>query len=207
MAQKDLKKLVAYSSISHMGFVLLGMSVFTKQGINGAVLQMFNHGTITAMLFLMVGVIYDRAHHREIDGFGGLAQQMPAYTGISCLAFFAALGLPGLSSFISEVLVLIGAFNVYRLITILAVSGVVITAAYCLWTVQRVFLGPLNPKYATLPDISRREMFTMLPLAAIVVILGVYPMPVLNMIDVSLSHIIEGLSPTPFTAGLAMLIP
>ncbi len=207
MAQKDLKKLVAYSSISHMGFVLLGMAVFTKQGINGAVLQMFNHGIITAMLFLMVGVIYDRAHHREIDGFGGLAQQMPAYTGISCLAFFAALGLPGLSSFISEVLVLIGAFNVYRVITILAVSGVVITAAYCLWTVQRVFLGPLNPKYATLPDISRREMFTMLPLAAIVVILGVYPMPVLDMIDVSLSHIIEGLSPSPFAAGLAMLIP
>ena len=112
-----------------------------------------------------------------------------------------------MSSFISEVLVLIGAFNVYRLITILAVSGVVITAAYCLWTVQRVFLGPLNPKYATLPDINRREMFTMLPLAAIVVILGVYPMPVLDMIDVSLSHIIEGLSPSPFAAGLAMLIP
>ena len=89
MAQKDLKKLVAYSSISHMGFVLLGMSVFTKQGINGAVLQMINHGTITAMLFLMVGVIYDRAHHREIDGFGGLAQQMPAFTGISCVAFVA----------------------------------------------------------------------------------------------------------------------
>lgn len=205
MAQKDLKKLVAYSSISHMGFVLLGMSVFTREGINGAVFQMFNHGTITAMLFLMVGVIYDRAHHREIDGFGGLAQQMPAYTGISCFAFFAALGLPGLSSFISEVLVLLGAFNVYRLITILAVSGVVITAAYCLWTVQRMFLGPLNPRYAHLPEINGREMFTMMPLAVIVVILGVYPMPVLNMLNVSLDHLIEGLSPMPLIVSLTTL--
>lgn len=205
MAQKDLKKLVAYSSISHMGFVLLGMSVFTREGINGAVLQMFNHGTITAMLFLMVGVIYDRAHTREIDGFGGLAQQMPAYTGISCFAFFAALGLPGLSSFISEVLVLLGAFNVYRLITILAVSGVVLTAAYCLWTVQRMFLGPLNPKYAHLPEINGREMFTMMPLAVIVVILGVYPMPVLNMLNVSLDHLIEGLSPVSLIVSLTTL--
>src|SRR6266480_3071185 len=108
---KDLKKLVAYSSISHMGYVMLGMASFTPQGINGAVLQMFNHGTVTAMLFLLVGVIYDRAHHREIAGFGGLASIMPVYTGVTALAFFAALGLPGLSAFISEVLVLIGAWQ------------------------------------------------------------------------------------------------
>jgi NADH-quinone oxidoreductase subunit M len=101
MAQTDLKKLVAYSSVSHMGYVMLGMAAFTPQGINGAVLQMFNHGTITAMLFLLVGVIYDRAHHREIDGFGGLAAIMPLYTGVTALAFFASMGLPGLSGFIS----------------------------------------------------------------------------------------------------------
>ena len=111
MAQKDLKKLVAYSSVSHMGYVMLGMASFTPQGINGAVLQMFNHGTVTAMLFLLVGVIYDRAHHRDIDGFGGLASVMPVYTGVTALAFFAALGLPGLSAFISEVLVLLGAWQ------------------------------------------------------------------------------------------------
>ena len=111
MAQKDFKKLIAYSSISHMGFCMLGMSSFTPEGINGAVLQMFNHGTITAMLFLLVGVIYDRAHHRDIDGFGGLAMVMPVYTGIMAIAFFAALGLPGLSAFISEVLVLMGAWQ------------------------------------------------------------------------------------------------
>src|SRR3989454_1157558 len=104
MAQTDLKKLVAYSSISHMGYVMLGMAAFTPQGINGAVLQMFNHGTITAMLFLLVGVIYDRAHHRNIDGFGGLASIVPVYTGVTGFAFFSAMGLPGLSAFISEVL-------------------------------------------------------------------------------------------------------
>src|SRR5713226_3783183 len=111
MAQADMKKLVAYSSISHMGYVMLGMAAFTPQGINGAVLQMFNHGTVTAMLFLLVGVIYDRAHHRQIDGFGGLASIMPVYTAVTGLAFFAAMGLPGLSAFISEALVLLGAWQ------------------------------------------------------------------------------------------------
>src|SRR6185437_5753536 len=117
MAQTDYKKLIAYSSISHMGYVMLGLASFTAIGINGAVLQMFNHGTITAMLFILVGVVYDRAHHREINGFGGLAQQMPLYTGITGFAFFAALGLPGLSAFISEVLVLIGAWRPHPIMT------------------------------------------------------------------------------------------
>src|ERR1700737_2147633 len=102
MAQTDYKKLIAYSSISHMGYVMLGMASFSAAGINGAVLQMFNHGTITAMLFILVGVIYDRAHHRDIDGFGGLAQRMPVYATITGFAFFAGMGLPGLSAFISE---------------------------------------------------------------------------------------------------------
>src|SRR5512139_309327 len=124
MAQKDLKKLVAYSSISHMGYVMLGMASFTPQGINGAVLQMFNHGTVTAMLFLLVGVIYDRAHHREIEGFGGLASIMPVYTGMTGLAFFAAMGIPGLSAFISEVLVLLGSWRIHPEMTVIAASAV-----------------------------------------------------------------------------------
>src|SRR6185369_10652934 len=123
MAQKDLKKLVAYSSVSHMGYVMLGMAALTPQGINGAVLQMFNHGTVTAMLFLLVGVIYDRAHHRNIDGFGGLASVMPVYTGVTAIAFFAALGLPGLSAFISEVLVLLGAWQRYPVLTIVSATA------------------------------------------------------------------------------------
>jgi NADH-quinone oxidoreductase subunit M len=143
MAQQDLKKLIAYSSISHMGFVVLGMSVFTNTtAINGAVLQMFNHGTVTAMLFLLVGVIYDRAHHRMIDGFGGLAKTMPIYAGYTGLAFFAALGLPGLSSFISEALVLIGSFQQYRVYTITATSGIVLTAGYFFRTCQGAVCRP-----------------------------------------------------------------
>ncbi len=189
MAQQDMKKLIAYSSISHMGFVMLGMSVFSNTtAINGAVLQMFNHGTVTAMLFLLVGVIYDRAHHRDIDGFGGLAKTMPIYAAYTGLAFFAALGLPGLSSFISEALVLVGCFQQYKIITITATSGIILTAGYFLWTMQRVFLGPLNKKYAELPEISLREAFTLTPLALIVILLGFYPMPVLDLIGTTLKH-------------------
>ncbi len=189
MAQTDLKKLIAYSSISHMGFVMLGMSVFSNTtAINGAVLQMFNHGTVTAMLFLLVGVIYDRAHIRDIDGFGGLAKTMPIYAGYTGLAFFAGLGLPGLSSFISEALVLVGSFQQYKIITITATTGIILTAAYFLWTMQRMFLGPQNMKYAKLPDISLREAFTLTPLALIVILLGFYPMPVLDLIGTTLKH-------------------
>jgi NADH-quinone oxidoreductase subunit M len=189
MAQTDLKKLVAYSSVSHMGYVMLGMASFTTQGINGAVLQMFNHGTITAMLFLLVGVIYDRAHHRDIDGFGGLAAVMPLYMGITALAVFASMGLPGLSGFISEVLVLLGTWQKYPVLAILGASGVVLTAGYLLWTIQRVYLGPVNEKYKLLPDINGRELFTLVPLGAIVILVGVYPSVVLDLLRASLDNI------------------
>jgi NADH-quinone oxidoreductase subunit M len=189
MAQKDFKKLVAYSSVSHMGYVMLGMATFTPQGINGAVLQMFNHGTITGMLFLLVGVIYDRAHHREIDGFGGLAAVMPVYTGVSALAFFASMGLPGLSGFISEVLVLLGAWQKYQVLAILGAGGVVLTAGYFLWMIQRVYLGPTNEKYRALPEINGRELFTLVPLGIIVIVLGVYPQAVLDLLSASLEQL------------------
>jgi NADH-quinone oxidoreductase subunit M len=203
MAQTDLKRLVAYSSISHMGFVMLGMSSFTPAGINGAVFQMFNHGTITAMLFLLVGVIYDRAHHRyivypkdypEVElrgklGFGGLANQMPIYGGIFSLAFFAAMGLPGLSGFISEALCFVGAFPTWQAFTIISVFGIVITAGYILWAIQRIFLGTLPERWKILPEINGRELFTLIPLAAIVVFLGVYPSPVLSMMNSTLNHL------------------
>jgi NADH-quinone oxidoreductase subunit M len=202
MAQTDLKKLVAYSSISHMGYVMLGMASLTPQGINGAVLQMFNHGTVTAMLFLLVGVVYDRAHHREIDGFGGLANQVPIYTGITALAFFAALGLPGLSSFVSEVLVFMGGFKTFPIYTVIGATGVVLGAAYMLWTLQRIFLGELNPKYATLTDMSRREMVTLVPLGIIVIILGVWPMPMLDLISQTLNHLVVHVS-SAAAAGVA----
>lgn len=191
MGQKDLKKLVAYSSISHMGYVMLGMSALTDAGMNGAVFQMFNHGTITAMLFLLVGVIYDRAHHRQIAGFGGLANVMPRYLGITAIAFFASLGLPGMSGFISEVMVFVGAFPVWRTFTIISIGGIIITAAYLLWTLQRMFFGETNPKYADIKDINGRELFTLVPLAIIVIFLGIWPHPIMGLMNSSLSYLGE----------------
>jgi NADH-quinone oxidoreductase subunit M len=189
MAQKDFKKLVAYSSVSHMGYVMLGMATLNSQGVNGAVLQMFNHGTITGMLFLLVGVIYDRAHHRDLDRFGGLAAAMPLYTGVSALALFASMGLPGLSGFISEVLVLLGAWRNYPILAAVGASGVVLTAGYLLWTIQRVYLGPINDAYKSLPEIGARELFTLVPLGIIVVVLGVYPHAVLDLQQAALDHL------------------
>jgi NADH-quinone oxidoreductase subunit M len=155
---------------------------------------MFNHGTITAMLFLLVGVVYDRAHHREIAGFGGLASVMPVYTGIMTIAFFAALGLPGLSAFISEVLVLLGAWQYNKVLAIIAASAVVLTAAYMLWMLQRVWLGPVNEKYADMADVTPREVITLVPLAVIVLILGVYPHAVLDLINPTLLALNETVS-------------
>lgn len=191
MAQTDMKKLVAYSSVSHMGYVLLGMAAMNDAGMNGAVFQMFNHGTITAMMFLCVGVIYDRAHHREINGFGGLCLQMPTYTSVTSFALFAAIGLPGLSGFVSEAMVFIGAFQTHRTYTIIAALGIVIGAAYVLWMLQRIFLGPKNEKYDSLPDISARELVTLVPIGIIVLICGVRPMVVLDLMQSSLNHLVK----------------
>ena len=208
LAQSDLKKLVAYSSISHMGFVMLGMSSFTPHGINGAVFQMFNHGTITAMLFLLVGVIYDRAHHRYIVypndyedpdlrgklGFGGLWSHMPVYGSLTMVAYFAALGLPGLSGFISEALCFLGAFQVHRTMTILGTLGVLLGAAYMLWAFQRLFMGPFNERWKDLPEINGREIFSLAPLAVIVIVLGIYPAPVLDLLAQSLGELVKDLN-------------
>lgn len=191
MAQKDFKKLIAYSSVSHMGIVLLGMAALNTQGMIGAVFQMFNHGTITAMLFLIVGVLYDRAHTRDLDEFGGLALTMPKYTGIMTIAFFAALGLPGLSGFVSEAFSFLGAFKVekLRVITIASTLGIVLTAAYMLWTLQRVFLGKVNERWASLPDVNGREMFTLVPLAIIILVLGIYPSYMLDIMTSSINNL------------------
>jgi len=191
MAQSDMKKLVAYSSISHMGYVMLGMAAMTPAAINGAVLQMFNHGTITAMMFLSVGVIYDRAHTREINAFGGLGMQMPVYFSFFSFSLFAALGLPGLSGFVSEAMIFMGVFPVYRTVAMIAALGIVIGAAYVLWMLQRVFLGPKNDKWDGLPDMNAREKFTLIPIGIIVLVLGVYPMPVLDLMKVTLNNLIK----------------
>jgi NADH-quinone oxidoreductase subunit M len=207
MAQKDLKKLVAYSSVSHMGFCLLGMAAFTDPGLTGAMFQMFNHGTITSMLFILVGVIYDRAHTRGVNDFGGLATVMPKYAGFFGFAFMASLGLPGLSGFISEVLVFIGAFKAYTFMVILAATGVIITAAYHLWAIQRIHLGPFNQKWKdVLPgnDMDFREGLTLVPLAIVVLILGFYPMPLLDLVATGMHDLVKIVAPTG-AAAVAMI--
>jgi NADH-quinone oxidoreductase subunit M len=193
MAQKDFKKLIAYSSISHMGFVMLGMASLNTIGISGAILQMFNHGTITAMLFLIVGVIYDRTHTRGLDDFGGLATQMPVYSGFTTLAFFAAIGLPGLSGFVSEAFVFVGAFGVemIRTLTIVSTLGILLGAGYMLWTLQRVFLGSLKEKWSNLTDLTAREYIMFVPLCAIIVFLGVYPAPMLDLMNSSVNAMVK----------------
>ncbi len=191
MAQTDFKRLVAYSSVSHMGYVLLGASAFTSAGLNGAAMQMFTHGTSSALLFLLVGVAYERAHHREIEGFGGLASVAPIYTGITTLGFFAALGLPGMSGFVSEFLVILGAWQVRPVYAAVAVIGIVITAAFLLWTLQRVFLGPLNEKYKDFPDVTGREIFTMAPLAFLCVLLGVLPFLLLDWMKPTIDGLVK----------------
>jgi NADH-quinone oxidoreductase subunit M len=204
MAQTDLKKLVAYSSVSHMGYVILGMASFTTAGVNGAVLQMFNHGTSTAMLFLLVGVIYDRVHHRWIvkpdgtQGFGGIAGVVPVYTGIMAIAVFASLGLPGLSGFISEALVFLGAFSVPKFQTYVVIGslGIVLGAAYLLWMFMRVFLGPLNEDHRGLTDMDLRERLTLAPLCVLVILLGIYPMPILHLMGVTVAKLISALGGT-----------
>jgi len=211
IAQIDLKKMIAYSSVSHMGYVLLGMSgivggeaVGAEAGMNGAVMQMFNHGTITAMLFTLVGVLYDQAHHRWIVypmdykdpelagklGFGGLASKMPIFNGFIVLAFFAGLGLPALSGFISEAMCFIGGFGSFRVLTMIGTLGILFNAIYFLRAYQKVFQGPFNEKYSDLKDMSMRDLGIIIPLAFLTLLFGVYPQPLLEIVRHSMTKII-----------------
>lgn len=199
MAQTDLKKLIAYSSVNHMGYVMLGiaaavgfvrpdragemLTISRTTALNGAVLQMITHGIITGALFFLVGVIYDRAHTRDLNSFGGLSRQMPVYAGIMMMASFASLGLPTLAGFVSEFMVFIGSYGTFKIITSISVIGVVVTAAYFLWMIQRIFLGELNRQWVGLPDIDRGELAAVVPLMALTLFIGLYPYPVLNMIN------------------------
>ncbi|MFN3270378.1 MAG: NuoM family protein, partial [Candidatus Kapaibacteriota bacterium] len=201
----DFKKLIAYSSVSHMGYVVLGLASMRPEGISGAIFQMFNHGTITSMLFMIVGVIYDRAHTRGLDEFGGLANKMPVYTGIMMVAFFAAIGLPGLSGFISEAMVFLGSFNTYPYLTIVSGLGIILGAAYMLWALQKVFFGklperwskPWDPTGKKFPgdDLIAREYAALVPLALIIIYLGVYPNPMLSLMNTSVNSFVEFMKP------------
>jgi NADH-quinone oxidoreductase subunit M len=201
LGQTDFKRMVAYSSVSHMGYVLLGFAALTEWGYYGAATQMFNHGTSSAVMFLVVGVIYDRAHHRDLNGFGGISQVMPRYWALTTLGFFAAMGLPGLAGFVSEALTLVGAYSAadpaFKVYVLISVIGLVITAAFLLWAIQRVFLGNLNPKYAAYGDMSGREIFCQAPLLFLCVALGVAPWYLLDWMEPSVKSLVTFLN----TAG------
>ena len=198
MVQPDLKKLIAYSSVSHMGFVMLGMFVFNQQGLAGAVFQMVSHGVTTGALFLLVGIIYDQTHDRTIAHMGGLNARLPHYAAIFGLFTFASIGLPGLSGFVGEFLVLLGAFAFNPWVAAAAMLVVIASAVYMLWMFQRVFVTVpsdwMRRAWGHLRDMNRNEWLALAPLIVLVVALGVYPLPVLEMIEPSIDRIIEAVN-------------
>jgi NADH-quinone oxidoreductase subunit M len=202
MAQTDFKKLVAYSSVSHMGYVILGIAVWTagagsqswQWGMNGAMFQMIAHGISSAGMFFLVGVIYDRAHHRNLDNFRGLLEPMPMYGGVSAIIFFAALGLPGLCGFVGEFMVVLSTWSFSPTFAVLAALTVVLTAGYILWTIQRVYFGT-NPAYKDLPDMTWREILCVTPLVILAVLLGIAPQwALLSWMEPTVSGLVDTLA-------------
>ena len=203
LVQKDMKKLVAYSSVSHLGFVMLGMFALNPNGIRGSVIQMINHGISTGALFLLVGIVYERRHTRMIADYGGLAKQMPMYAAVFLIAALSSMGLPALNGFIGEFMILLGTANstAYGTIAyaVFAAIGIVLGAAYLLWLYQRVFWGPLdNPANAAVPDVNRRELSLMVALIALMIWIGVYPKPLLDMIEKPVDYVVNKVDPQYF---------
>jgi NADH-quinone oxidoreductase subunit M len=194
MASKDLKRLIAYSSVSHMGFVLLGLSSLTTEGVTGSIYQMFSHGIIAALLFLISGVLYDRTQDRTINNYSGLASKMPVFFTFVLIGFFASMGLPGFSGFIAEILIFLGAFKsnsvnglLHESFAILATSGLILGAAYYLWTIQRMFFGTFHMKgegkVNLLNDLTMREYYMLVPLALCALFFGIFPQSLINFIN------------------------
>jgi NADH-quinone oxidoreductase subunit M len=197
IVQSDIKRLVAYSSVSHLGFVILGIFALTSHGLQGSVLQMVNHGLTTGALFLLVGMIYERRHTREISQFGGLATVMPRYAAAFLFVAFASIGLPGLNGFVGEFFILIGAYLSLPAYAIVGASGVVLAAVYLLWAYQRMFTGPvLIEENRALKDIGFREVAILTPLLALTLFLGIYPKPALDRIEPSVNRVLERIEQT-----------
>jgi len=202
MVQEDVKKLVAYSSVAHLGFVMLGIFAFNVEGISGGMLQMINHGISTGALFLIVGFIYERRHTRLITDFGGLSKQMPIFATIFMIVTFSSIGLPGTNGFVGEFLVLIGAFeSQLRWWTIIASSGVILSAVYMLWMFQRVMFGELdNPKNQKLSDLNAREVAIMVPLIVLIFVMGLYPKPFIDKMDPAIKKLVAQVRPVTIHA-------
>jgi NADH-quinone oxidoreductase subunit M len=201
LVQKDMKKLIAYSSVSHLGFCMLGMFALNPLGLEGSVLQMINHGLSTGGLFLIVGLIYERRHTREIAQLGGLAHVMPLYAAFTMIIFLASMGLPLLNGFIGEFMILQGAYAANRVWAYWAVTGVILGAAYLLWLYQRVFWGKVtHEENQHLVDLNGRELATLVPLVALCFWIGIYPKPVLSFLHVPLARIADTVQPGRFAA-------
>ena len=202
MVQEDLKKLVAYSSVSHLGFIMLGIFALNDYGLQGALIQNINHGISTGALFLLVGMIYDRRHTRMIKEFGGLTKQMPQYAICFMIVALSSVGLPGMNGFVGEFLVLLGFFQVDGFITAFATSGVILAAVYILWMFQRVmFLELDNPKNENLPDMTVREKITIIPLIILIFWIGLYPKPFMKTFEASVNHLVTKVNPDNFRPG------
>jgi len=192
IAQEDIKKLIAYSSVAHMGFVTMGIFTFTEQGIQGGIFQMLSHGLISSALFLSVGVVYDRLHTREISVYGGVVKKMPVFAALFLIFTMANVGLPGTSGFVGEFLSLIGAFRINIYVAILATTGVILSAAYALWLYKRVVFGVItNKAIEELKDINAREYVILFPLAFLIILFGVYPNLIIELTSASTSNLIE----------------
>ena len=208
MVQPDIKKLVAYSSVSHLGFVMLGVFALNTQGLQGGILQMINHGLSTGALFLAVGMIYERRHTREIAEFGGLAERLPWFAAIFLIICLSSLGLPGLNGFVGEFLILLGAFRVDPTVAAVSATGVILAAIYLLWMYQRVMFGPVtNEKNRGLRDLSPREFWTLAPVIALIVWIGVYPNPLLRRLDTSVAALMERVNAKTLAAGRVPGVP
>ena len=195
LVQTDMKKLIAYSSVAHMGFVTLGIFTFTLQGIEGAIIQMLSHGIISAALFLCVGVVYDRIHTREIDRYGGLVNRMPIYAFAFMIFIMGSIGLPGTSGFVGEFLVLLSIFSVNTYFAVFATSGVVLAAAYSLWLYRKVIFGSLiKDDLQDILDLSYREIIILFPLAFLTIFFGFYPQPLIDIIEPSTIQLITNIA-------------
>ncbi len=202
MVQPDLKRLVAYSSVAHLGFVVLGIFAFNMEGTEGAIYQMVNHGVSTGALFMMVGMLYDRRHTRLIKDFGGLGTTLPVFSTFFMIVTLSSLGLPMLNGFIGEFLIILGAFHARAVFGSLAAVGVILAAVYLLWMYQRVFLGEVtNEKNREIPDCDRRERWMLTVTVAVIILMGIYPQPFLRQMDTTVSQVIERVNPESVTAG------
>jgi len=192
LMQDDMKKLIAYSSVAHMGFVTIGIFSLTKQGLEGSIIQMMSHGLVSAALFLCVGVVYDRLHSRMISSYGGLVNIMPKYAFVFMIFVLAALGLPGTSGFVGEFLILVGVFKVNILVAVLASLGVILAAAYMLWLYKRVIFGKIaSSEIKEMADLNRIEIYIFASLVFLTIFFGIYPEPLFNTIDISVSNLID----------------